>query len=132
MQDYRTEEINRLEASGKSAEEITKFVPQRASEKRSRIAEKINEFEQMKSDIATLKREVKELKTNKRNGVDREYDDLKSVHPKTPEDKRKPINLTLVDGNIVKTETVTRPSKYVEKKGEEVNISRSTTRVVDD
>jgi hypothetical protein len=104
-------------------------VPQRASEKRSKLAEKLNEFEQMKSDIATLKREVKELKKYEDNEADREYDELKSIHPKIHEVRRKPVKRTVDVGHIIETET--HHSKNVETKGEDVDISRSTTKVAD-
>jgi hypothetical protein len=60
--DYRSEEMKYLKASGMSQEAIEKYVPKTAVERKQYVASKANDIENMKKDIAFLLQEVHELK----------------------------------------------------------------------
>jgi ribosomal protein S15P/S13E len=60
--DYRSEEMKYLKDSGMSPEEIEKYVPKTAEERRQYVASKQNDMTNMKKDIAFLLQEVNDLK----------------------------------------------------------------------
>jgi uncharacterized protein YnzC (UPF0291/DUF896 family) len=63
LQDYRSEEVGILKASGQTEEQIESyFVPKTASERRKQKLSQAEEFEQMKTDVAFLLEEVKQLR----------------------------------------------------------------------
>lgn len=56
------EQISELKANGVTEEEIEKYVPKSASERRKYVNDKKNDFDFMKKDIAFLLQEVHELR----------------------------------------------------------------------
>lgn len=60
--DYRNEEINVLRKSGLSQGIIDSYVPPTQRERIEGRVNMINEYEQLKQDVATLKREMKIIK----------------------------------------------------------------------
>mmetsp|Transcript_4833 Transcript_4833/g.7991 ORF Transcript_4833/g.7991 Transcript_4833/m.7991 type:complete len:173 (+) Transcript_4833:147-665(+) len=70
--DYRMEEVQYLSAMGKSAEEIKAFVPETSMERREKIKQDKSDLEDLKVDVALLKREISNLK--KRVEEQDEYD----------------------------------------------------------
>jgi hypothetical protein len=60
--DYRKEEIQYLRASGMTEEQIERYIPKTAAERRKYVEAKANDLEQMKKDIAYLLNEVSEIK----------------------------------------------------------------------
>ena len=60
--DYRAEEKAYLRQSGMTDEQIDRFIPKTAAERKKYVEDKKNDVEQMKKDIAFLLSEVSELK----------------------------------------------------------------------
>lgn len=60
--DYRKREMEYLKSSGMSEEEIEKYIPATASERKKQMETKQNDFMQMKGDVMYLMREVESLK----------------------------------------------------------------------
>mmetsp|Transcript_278 Transcript_278/g.473 ORF Transcript_278/g.473 Transcript_278/m.473 type:complete len:178 (+) Transcript_278:134-667(+) len=69
--DYRREEIHYLRESGMSEEQIERYIPKTAEERKKYVQDKANDVEKMKKDIAYLLNEVAELKAG---GVTNEHD----------------------------------------------------------
>eukprot|EP00548_Thalassiothrix_antarctica_P007656 CAMPEP_0194149840 /NCGR_PEP_ID=MMETSP0152-20130528/40209_1 /TAXON_ID=1049557 /ORGANISM="Thalassiothrix antarctica, Strain L6-D1" /LENGTH=162 /DNA_ID=CAMNT_0038852327 /DNA_START=131 /DNA_END=619 /DNA_ORIENTATION=+ len=61
LHDYRTDTINQLAASGKTADEIKTFVTPTILERRKEEKGKIDDLTQLKEDVATLKEDVGRL-----------------------------------------------------------------------
>ena len=93
FRDYRREEISELKNSGLSQEEIERFVPTTAAERRKYVADKNNDLDRMKKDIAFLLQEVHELRAMARDkaiageggGVDEALKEMDKIH----EEKRR-------------------------------------------
>jgi hypothetical protein len=64
IQDYRSQQIGTLRASGKTQEEIDAIVPKTSAELRQEYQNKKMSVTDMQSDIAFLLQEVKELRQN--------------------------------------------------------------------
>ena len=97
FRDYRMEQISELKASGMTEEEIERYVPTSAGERRKYVNDKRNDFDHMKKDIAFLLQEVHELrgliKDGKAGGggVDEVLTEMDKVH----EEKRRKREQTL-------------------------------------
>jgi len=91
------EQISELKASGMTEEEIERYVPTSAGERRKYVNDKRNDFDHMKKDIAFLLQEVHELrgliKDGKAGGggVDEVLTEMDKVH----EEKRRKREQTL-------------------------------------
>jgi hypothetical protein len=62
IQDYRSEEVSALKASGFTEQQIDRFVPKKASERRKQALDDAQDLLQMKQDVLLLKEEVKGLR----------------------------------------------------------------------
>eukprot|EP00529_Nitzschia_sp_RCC80_P036719 CAMPEP_0113469434 /NCGR_PEP_ID=MMETSP0014_2-20120614/15899_1 /TAXON_ID=2857 /ORGANISM="Nitzschia sp." /LENGTH=193 /DNA_ID=CAMNT_0000361915 /DNA_START=203 /DNA_END=784 /DNA_ORIENTATION=+ /assembly_acc=CAM_ASM_000159 len=62
--DYRAEEKAYLRQSGMTDEQIERYIPKTATERKKYVEDKKNDFEKMKNDIAFLLSEVAELKAS--------------------------------------------------------------------
>lgn len=80
--DYRGEEIDLLRKSGLSQEEIEDYVPLTTSERISKSKQKLNEYEQLKKDMAILKEEMKMVKEKLGLSVDESDPSAKSTEKK--------------------------------------------------
>lgn len=98
FRDYRSEEISYLKSSGKSDEEIAKLVPRTAEDQRVAAAAKISEYEQLKIDVATLKREVKALRGKVSSEEDEEK---KNQNAEKNVDTDRNSNVTLLGSDII-------------------------------
>ncbi len=63
--DYRKEEIQYLRDSGMTEEQIERYIPKTAAERKKYVEAKANDLEQMKKDIAYLLNEVSEIKAGR-------------------------------------------------------------------
>ena len=76
--DYRAEEKAYLRQSGMTDEQIDRYIPKTAAERKKYVEDKKNDFDQMKKDIAFLLSEVSELKatstSSHSSGVDSSRD----------------------------------------------------------
>jgi hypothetical protein len=60
--DYRHEEMKHLKESGMEQNEIEKYIPKTAEERRQYVADKGNDMIRMKKDVAYLLQEVSEIR----------------------------------------------------------------------
>jgi hypothetical protein len=65
--DYRAEEKAYLRESGMTEEQIERYIPKTAAERKKYVENKKNDFDTMKNDIAYLLSEVAELKASAAN-----------------------------------------------------------------
>jgi hypothetical protein len=97
FRDYRVEQISELKASGMTEEEIEKYVPTSAGERRKYVNDKRNDFDHMKKDIAFLLQEVHELRGLVKDGkaagggVDKVLTEMDQIHA----EKRRKRDLAL-------------------------------------
>jgi hypothetical protein len=108
--DYRHEEMNHLKESGMEQNEIEKYIPKTAEERRQYVADKGNDMDRMKKDVAYLLQEVSELRGLVKPGVKGQRDtsllEMDHVH----EEKRK-----LHEEQLLKKNPDFKPSLRVSK-----------------
>ena len=99
--DYRRDEIKYLRDSGMNEEQIERYIPKTAAERKAYVEERANDLERMKKDIAYLLKEVEELKRGPRQGSSKDDngrgDTLKSMDSIHEEKRRIKEEQLLVD-----------------------------------
>lgn len=98
--DYRKEEIQYLRDSGMTEEQIERYIPKTADERKKFVEGKANDLEQMKKDITFLLNEVSELKLSKGttathqnlgDGRDETFKDMNRVHAEKRREKEEQL-----------------------------------------
>ncbi|MGK3753118.1 MAG: DNA-binding transcriptional MerR regulator [Bacillariaceae sp.] len=98
--DYRRDEIKYLRDSGMNEEQIERYIPKTAVERKAYVEERANDLERMKKDIAYLLKEVEELKGGPRHGSSNDNgrgDTLKSMDSIHEEKRRIKEEQLLID-----------------------------------
>jgi hypothetical protein len=98
--DYRRDEIKYLRDSGMNEEQIERYIPKTAVERKAYVEERANDLERMKKDIAYLLKEVEELKCGQRHGSSNDNgrgDTLKSMDSIHEEKRRIKEEQLLID-----------------------------------
>jgi predicted nucleic acid-binding Zn-ribbon protein len=62
MQDYRSEAMEALKISGKSDEEIERYIPKTPAERRKYVDDQKNDYKRVKEDVAYLLTQVDAIK----------------------------------------------------------------------
>ena len=93
--DYRSEEMSYLKGSGMTDEEIERYIPKTSEERKQYAADRANDLDRMKRDIAYLLNEVSELRglvkdpgvKGQRDAGLREMDHIHEIKRKAKEEK---------------------------------------------